>query len=233
MSNSVSPPKLPLPAERQAPAGAALDMLVDKILGRAVLSAPGHTLPVTDGRSEPSNGLPDLNARLPPAAIAAQAAREAAAQAQAEAQTEAAPSAQDEVPGAVAASALIDEEAGWLPADPERREAFLQVFRFWHSRVRPQYASQATPAFLYLVTALPVLIKARDELKADRLWEPKSDESQMERESHPAWKKYCEFLPRAQQASAEIKSYRTISLVSGLDDLFARVTAAEKMYRQP
>ena len=246
MSNSVSPSKPPLPADRQAPTGAALDMLVDKILGRAVLNATGHAPPATDVRSEPSNGLPDLNARLPPAALAAQAAREAAAQAKAEgradpeaeadveveADGETAASAPDDVSEAVAASDLIDEEAGWLPADPERREAFLQVFRFWHSRVRPQYAAQATPALLYLVTALPVLIKARDELKADHLWEPKSDEAQMERESHPAWKKYCEFLPRAQQASAEIKAYRTISLVSGLDDLFARVTAAEKMYRQ-
>jgi hypothetical protein len=209
-------------------------MLVNKILGRAVLSASGDIPPTTAVRPDSANGLPDLDARLPPAALAAQAAREASAQAQTQAKVdaEAAPHPQADVPEAVAASALIDEEAGWLPADPERRDAFLQVFRFWHSRVRPQYASQATPAFLYLVTALPVLIKARDELKVDRLWEPKSDASQLERESHPAWKKYCEFLPRAQQASAEIKAYRTVSLVSGLDDLFARVTAAEKMYRQ-
>jgi hypothetical protein len=132
----------------------------------------------------------------------------------------------------VQASALIDEEAGWLPADAERRAAFLQVFRFWHARVQPQYASQATPAFLYLLGALPVLIESRDALKAQRLWEPKSEALQTQRELHPAWKKYCEFLPRAQQASAEIKAYRTVSLVSGLDDLLARVRSAEKMYRQ-
>lgn len=132
----------------------------------------------------------------------------------------------------VRASALIDEDAGWLPADPGRRDAFLQVFRFWHAQVRAQYAAQATPAFLYLVTALPVLIQARDQLKVDRLWEPKSEPLQSQRAAHPAWKKYCEFLPKAQQASAEIKAYRTVSLVSGLDELFARVTSAEKMYRQ-
>jgi hypothetical protein len=194
-----------------APTGQALDSLVDQILARA------SSAPTEDAAH--SGGLTDLTARLPPGAAAA---REAARAAQAPA-----PAVE-----AIPAASLIDENAAWLPSDPERRDVFLQVFRFWHAQVQPQYAAQATPAFLYLVTALPVLIKARDALKADNLWEPRSEQSLSRRDAHPAWKKYCEFLPRAQQATIEIKTYSNVSLTSGLDDLFARVTSAERMFRQ-
>ena len=249
MSNSAAQPKSPLqaealprlPAGHAAPTGAALDSLVDQILGRAALHEAGMAAAEDDGHGARARGLPSLDVRLPPAALAAQAAHLAAAQT-----TEGAPEpldaalppgggaeAEAAAPDAVTADSLIDLDAGWLPTDPERRDVFLQVFRFWHAKVNRQHAAQATPAFLYLVTTLPVLIKARDDLQAERLWEPKSEASQAKREAHPAWRKYCEFLPRAQQASSEIKAYRTISLITGLDDMLKRVTAAEKMYRQP
>ena len=79
---------------------------------------------------------------------------------------------------------------------------------------------------------LPVLVTARDELKAQSLWEPAEGPLRAERDAHPSWRKYCEFLPRAQQAAMEVRPYRTTPLVSGMDGLIARVTAAEKGFRE-
>jgi hypothetical protein len=146
-------------------------------------------------------------AATPPAAVAAQA-------------------------GPPAAAALIDESAAWLPDEAERRVAFLQVYRYWHAQVRPEYAHKARPAFLFLVTALPVMVKARDTLEAQNLWEPPGEHSRQLRDQHSSWKKYCEFLPRATQALQELDDYRHLSLLTALDDLNGRITKAEKKFRE-
>jgi hypothetical protein len=135
-------------------------------------------------------------------------------------------------PGPPKAAALIDKSAPWLPEEEERKEAFLQVFRYWHAQVRPEFAHKAKPALLFLVTALPVMVKARDTLKGLNLWEPPGEHSRQQRDQHSAWKKYCEFLPRAQQALQELDDYRHLSLLSALDDLTSRVTKAEKRFRE-
>ena len=159
-----------------------------------------------------------LTARMPPTALAAGPAAFKA----------------DFPPGdsPVEADALIDDDAGWLPSDKERRAAFLQMFRLWHSHVLPAFSVRATPAFLFLATVLPVLAAARDELRAQSLWEPAEGPLRAERDVHPSWRKYCEFLPRAQQAAMEVRPYRAIPLVSGLDGLIARVMTAEKAFRE-
>ena len=130
------------------------------------------------------------------------------------------------------AADLIDRDAGWLPSEPERRDTFLQVYRYWHAQVRPEFKDKATPAFLFLVSALPVMAKARDELKALNLWEPPGEQSRQARDAHPAWKRYCEFLPRTQLALQEIDSYRGYSLLTGVDDLLLRVVKTEKRFRE-
>ena len=135
-------------------------------------------------------------------------------------------------PGPPSASSLIDENAPWLPDEPDRRAAFLQVFRYWHGQVRPEYAHKARPAFLFLVTALPVMVKARDTLQALNLWEPPGEHSRQARDVHSSWKKYCEFLPRATQALQELDDYRHLSLLTALDDLNARVIKSEKKFRE-
>jgi hypothetical protein len=135
-------------------------------------------------------------------------------------------------PGPPTATSLIDDSASWLPPEEERKVAFLQVFRYWHAQVRPEYAHKARPAFLFLVTALPVMVKARDTLEALNLWEPPGEHSRQARDTHPAWKKYCEFLPRATQALQELDDYRHLSLLTALDDLNARVIKAEKKFRE-
>ncbi len=130
------------------------------------------------------------------------------------------------------ATSLIDETAPWLPDEAERKSAFLQVFRYWHAQVRPEYAHKAKPSFLFLVTALPVMVKARDTLVALDLWEPHGEQSRQKRDQHPSWKKYCEFMPRAQQALLELDDYRHLSLLTALDDLNGRITRAEKKFRE-
>ncbi len=134
--------------------------------------------------------------------------------------------------GAPSAASLIDESAPWLPDELDRKTAFLQVFRYWHAQVRPEYAHKAKPSLLFLVTALPVMVKARDTLIGLDLWEPHGEHSRQKRDQHPSWKKYCEFLPRAQQALQELDDYRHLSLLTALDDLNGRVTKAEKKFRE-
>jgi len=142
------------------------------------------------------------------------------------------PSAAAAPAGPPTATSLIDDTASWLPDETERKVAFLQVFRYWHAQVRPEYAHKARPAFLFLVTALPVMVKARDTLTALNLWEPPGEQSRQARDQHPSWKKYCEFLPRATQALQELDDYRHLSLFTALDDLNSRVIKAEKKFRE-
>jgi hypothetical protein len=134
--------------------------------------------------------------------------------------------------GAPKAQDLIDGKAPWLPEEASRREAFLNIFRYWHAKVRPEYAHKARPAFLFLVTALPVMVQARDHLQSLNLWEPPGEQSRQARDVHPAWRKYCEFLPRATQALQELDDYRHLSLLLALDDLVGRVSKAEKKFRE-
>ncbi|MGZ3273603.1 MAG: hypothetical protein ACXU82_13410 [Caulobacteraceae bacterium] len=167
------------------------------------------------------------------AAINAAAARVASAGAPTPAAPPAAPApAAPAPPAQTTATSLIDETAPWLPEEPDRKTAFLQVFRYWHAQVRPEFAKKACPAFLFLVTALPVMVKARDTLVALDLWEPHGEHSRQKRDQHPSWKKYCEFLPRAQQALQDLDDYRHLSLLTALDDLNGRITKAEKKFRE-
>jgi hypothetical protein len=205
-----------------------------------------------------SDALPEIEARKPPGphakpaappplkgpgpatppkgptaeAAAANAAAAKAAAAKATAAKPAPPPAPVAPAGPPTAASLIDETAPWLPDEAERRTAFLQVFRYWHAQVRPEYAHKARPAFLFLVTALPVMVKARDTLVALDLWEPHGEHSRQRRDQHASWKKYCEFLPRAQQALQELDDYRHLSLLTALDDLNGRITKAETRFRE-
>lgn len=130
------------------------------------------------------------------------------------------------------AGLLIDINSAWLPADPERRDAFLKIYRAWHGQVLPQYSRSATPAFLFAFSALPVLKKCRDDLSELDLWDPLTQAGHEAKEVHPAWKKYCEFLPRASAALQEIGTYSDYSIFSQLDDLIDRVVKAEQRFRQ-
>jgi hypothetical protein len=127
---------------------------------------------------------------------------------------------------------LINEQATWLPPDPVRKASFFEAYRIWHLQVQPQFARAATPTFLFLYIALPVMKQCRDELMDLDLWNPLGQRALNARDSHVAWKKYTEFMPRAQVAMMEIPIYATYSLLSDLDALCERIITAEKRFRE-
>jgi hypothetical protein len=130
------------------------------------------------------------------------------------------------------AQELINPDLQWLPPDPTRKANFFEAFRIWHMQVQPQFARAATPTFLFLYIALPVMKECRDELMGLNLWNPLGQRAMNARDSHVAWKKYCEFMPRAQVAMMEIPIYATYSLLSDLDALCERIIVAEKRFRE-
>ena len=133
---------------------------------------------------------------------------------------------------ASSAGELINQDATWLPPDPKRKAGFFEAFRIWHMQVQPQFSRAATPTFLFLYIALPVMKQCRDELMDLDLWNPLGQRAMSARDAHLAWKKYCEFMPRAQVALMEIPIYATYSLLSDLDALCERILTAEKRFRE-
>jgi hypothetical protein len=141
-------------------------------------------------------------------------------------------SADELVKRASTANDLINENASWLPPDPVRKAGFFEAYRIWHLQVQPQFAKAATPTFLFLYIALPVMKQCRDELVDLDLWNPLGQRALNARDTHPSWKKYTEFMPRAQVAMMEIPIYATYSLLSDLDALCERIITAEKRFRE-
>lgn len=141
-------------------------------------------------------------------------------------------SADELVKRATTANELINENASWLPPDPVRKAGFFEAYRIWHLQVQPQFGRAATPTFLFLYIALPVMKQCRDELMDLDLWNPLGQRALNARDSHHSWKKYTEFMPRAQVAMMEIPIYATYSLLSDLDALCERITTAEKRFRE-
>ncbi|MDB5457834.1 MAG: hypothetical protein JWP92_3419 [Caulobacter sp.] len=141
-------------------------------------------------------------------------------------------SADELVKRASMAGELINEDVQWLPPDPKRKASFFEAFRIWHMQVQPQFGRAATPTFLFLYIALPVMKECRDELIDLDLWNPLGQRAMNARDKHIAWKKYCEFMPRAQVAMMEIPIYATYSLLSDLDALCERIVTAERRFRE-
>jgi hypothetical protein len=134
---------------------------------------------------------------------------------------------------AASADEVINEKADWLPPEPDRRKSFLQAFRMWHLQIQPSFSRAATPAFLFLYSALQMMRESRDQLISENLWQPLGDRATRARDNHPAWNRYCEFMSRAQVALLEIPIYASYSLLSDLDTLHDRVVAAERRFRIP
>ena len=125
----------------------------------------------------------------------------------------------------------INPEAPWLPLQPERREAIFAAYRLWHLQILPKFADAATPDFLFLYIALGQLMKAKGELEAINLFSKTSNAQRQKREDQPAWKRYCELIPKAQAALTSIPTYNAYSLFSDLDELHSRILVAEQRFR--
>ena len=136
----------------------------------------------------------------------------------------------DLIQRAASADQYKDFKADWMP-DDGKTGAFMQAFRIWHMQVLPPYSRAATPTFLFLFIAVPMMKESYDKLSAEGLWNPLSQRDINARDNHIAWKKYTELMPRAQTALMEIPIYASYSLMSELDQLCERIVTAEHRFR--
>jgi hypothetical protein len=135
---------------------------------------------------------------------------------------------------ATVAEALMSgssNDANWLPVEKDRRDAFFTAYRMWHMQVHPRFAAAATPAFLYLYSALPGMKKTRDALIAIGLWNPPTAQGRQQRSAHDLWRRYCDAMMRVEGARAEFPIYRQYSLTDEIDELWSRVHQAEQRFR--
>jgi len=139
-------------------------------------------------------------------------------------------SAEEMVQQASIAETLVrSDEATWLA--PERRDAFFKAYRMWHMQVLPRYAAAATPAFLYLYSALPTMVKARDVLLELGIWNPPTDKGKRERAEHPMWRRFGDVMVRVEAARVEFEIYKQYSLYTQIDELWRRVQQTEVRFR--
>jgi hypothetical protein len=139
-------------------------------------------------------------------------------------------SAEEMVQQASIAETLVrSDPAHWLA--PERRDAFFKAYRMWHMQVQPRYAAAATPAFLYLYSALPSMVKARDTLIGLELWNPPTDKGKIERGEHPMWRKFCDVMVRVEAARTEFEIYKQYNLFTQINELWQRVLQTEVRFR--
>jgi len=141
------------------------------------------------------------------------------------------PTADELVQHAEIAETLSQVDPEWLAAD--RRDAFMMGYRMWHMQVQPRFAAAATPAFLYLFSALPSMLKARDSLVELGLWNPSTQKAKGERDNHPLWRRFTDSAVRVETARQEFAIYKQYSLWTELDELWSRVKLAEERFRKP
>jgi len=128
------------------------------------------------------------------------------------------------------AETLAQGDPDWLAAD--RRDAFMMGYRMWHMQVQPRFAAAASPAFLYLFSALPGMLKARDSLVELGLWNPATQKAKAERDIHPLWRRFTDSAVRVESARQEFAIYKQYSLWTEIDELWARVKLAEDRFRK-
>ena len=140
------------------------------------------------------------------------------------------PTADELVQHASIAETLSQGDPAWLAAD--RKDAFMMGYRMWHMQVHPRFAAAATPAFLYLFSALPGMIKCRDGLVELELWNPATQKGKGERDAHPLWRRFTDSAVRVESARQEFAIYKQYSLWTEIDELWARVSQAEERFRR-
>jgi hypothetical protein len=132
---------------------------------------------------------------------------------------------------AAIAKTLAQAPTPWLSV--ERREAFLMAYRMWHMQVRPNYAGVATPAFLFIYSALPNMLKLKQALTDIDLWDPPTVAGKNQRRDHDLWRRYCETMTRVESARVECRISGNFSLTSELPQMWERVRTTEEKFRRP
>jgi hypothetical protein len=124
---------------------------------------------------------------------------------------------------------LIQDETPWLA--PERRQAFFGAYRMWHMQVQPHYASMATPAFLFVYSALPNMLKLKNGLDEVGLWDPPTEKGKALRQEHDLWRRYCDNMARVESARLVQPSLQQYSLTTDVKAMWDHVNRTEELYR--
>jgi hypothetical protein len=127
--------------------------------------------------------------------------------------------------------ALIKVETPWL--NDERREAFMMGYRMWHMQIQPDYVASATPAFLYVYSALPAMVKLRRSLEDLDLWDPATLVGKAQRRDHDLWRRYCEAMMRVESARMDCPRVPQHSLSTDVAPMWDAVKRLEERFRTP
>src|SRR3569833_1868419 len=114
------------------------------------------------------------------------------------------------------AETLCQAASPWL--SEERRDSFMIGGRMWHMQILPHFASEATPAFLFIFGALPNMLKIKQSLMDIDLWDPPTQKGKEQRQNHDLWRRYCENMARIESARIEISPLRQYSLATQVED---------------
>jgi hypothetical protein len=125
--------------------------------------------------------------------------------------------------------ALIKVETPWL--NDERREAFMLGYRMWHMQIQQDYVASATPAFLYVYSALPAMVKLRRNLEELDLWDPPTLVGKAQRRDHDLWRRYCEAMMRVESARMDCPRVPQYSLSTDVAPMWESVQRLEQRFR--
>ena len=127
------------------------------------------------------------------------------------------------------AETLSQAPSPWM--SDERRAAFMVGYRMWHMQILPHYASDATPAFLFIFGALPNMLKIKQQLAEIGLWDPPTQKGKDQRQNHDLWRRYCESMARIESARIEIPALKQYSLATQIEEMGEHMKRLERRFR--
>jgi hypothetical protein len=127
------------------------------------------------------------------------------------------------------AETLSQTPTPWLT--PERRQAFMTAYRMWHMQIQPTYAAEATPSFLFIYSALPTMLKLKQQLEDIGLWDPPTVKGKEQRRDHDLWRRYCEHMARIESARADHPPLTQYSLSTQVAEMWEHVKKLERRLR--
>ena len=127
------------------------------------------------------------------------------------------------------AETLSQAPTPWL--SPERRDAFITGYRMWHMLIQPAYAAEATPSFLFIYSALPSMLKLKQQLEDIGLWDPPTEKGKDQRRNHDLWRRYCEHMARIESARTDIPALQQYPLSTHVAEMWEHVKKLEQRYR--
>ena len=123
------------------------------------------------------------------------------------------------------------EDLSWLSPQPSHQQAFRGAYIAWRLKVQARYRAAAPPQFLYLHTLVPTMARSKAAVADAGLWVSLTAAETSARDRHPAWKVFNELLPKAAAVLPGFQVYAQYSLTRDIEELSARIEAAERRFR--